>query len=259
MRNLEKRTITGMFVRSASDEKFELQGVAAAYMTPSSDLGGFTEMVMPGAFTRSLRDGADVKCLVNHDASRVLGRVQNGTLALNDTPEGLRFTVKLDRNNTEHKNIYSAVRRGDVNECSFAFRAPKDGKGERWDTRDGKQLRYLKDVDLFDVSIVTYPAYGKGTSVSARSADYRLSTRDVDAFHRAEARRLEFEILRNAPGYWIDEKKLTVRAMTQAEADARADERNRQRARELEAEVRKGREEAERRVAEAWAMEREWQ
>jgi len=227
---IETRSVTGA-VASTNDEKFELTGVAAAYMKPSGDLGGFTEMVMPGAFSRSLKSGADVKCLVNHSADKILGRVGNRTLVLRDGLEGLQFTVKLNRESSEHRDIFASVKRGDISACSFAFKVAPNG--DRWDNQNGKSIRSLKDVDLFDVSITPYPAYPNATAVSARSVDYRLSARDIDAFHRAEARRLEIEILRTAPGYWIDEKNLTVRAMTQAEVDMRTDARNRVRAAEL--------------------------
>jgi Escherichia/Staphylococcus phage prohead protease len=219
---LERRSMTGL-VETTGDEKFEIRGIAASYNTPSRDLGGFVEKIAPGAFSRSLREGQNVFCLHNHSADHVLGATKSGTLKLSDSPEGLRFVCKLDRNNSEHRNIFAAVKRQDVNECSFAFKV-NGAKGESWENRKGKSIRVLKDVDLYDVSVCPVGAY-PSTSVSARSVDYRLSARDIDAFHRAEARRQEIEILRDAPGYRIihDGNDIRVVAMSQREAEECAD------------------------------------
>jgi uncharacterized protein len=168
---LETRTALAGSIRT-NESKFQISGIAAAYNSLSQNLGGYREKISPGAFSRSLRVGADVKCLVNHDPSQLLGRTKSGTLVLSDSPEGLRFTVQLDRTNTDHVNTYAAIKRGDMDQCSFAFTVPAGG--DTWDDSDGSDpkvmaIRTLRDVDLMDVSAVTYPAY-EGTSVGARAA-----------------------------------------------------------------------------------------
>lgn len=165
---VETRNIRGTELRAAAD--FVLEGVAAAYNVPSQDLGGFTEIISPGAFTQSLKAGDDVVCTHNHDVNRVLGRRKSGTLTLEDKAQGLTFRCQLDPKNSVHCDVYASVKRGDTSECSFAFRVLKDG--ESW-SADGKQ-RTLRSVQLVDVSAVTFPAYKAGTSVDARAASYSL-------------------------------------------------------------------------------------
>ena len=156
-----------------SDKEMSLVGYCATFGQESQDLGGFREMVMPGAFARALREGQDVHMLKNHDPNYVLGRTKNGTLQLKEDSRGLFFRCTLDLDNPEHRAVYSSVKRGDLDGCSFAFIA----KGQEWsDQRDKDGVLYaqrkLHDVDLQDASVVTYPAYSQ-TSVSARSLEDR--------------------------------------------------------------------------------------
>jgi HK97 family phage prohead protease len=182
MAKTEFRTITGVNLRSADDNEFALQGVAAAYDVPSAVMRGgptgtFVEKIARGAFGRSLRAKADTKALFNHDPNHVLGRVKNGTLRLTDTAAGLSFRVQLNPKSETHQNIYRMVQSGLIDECSFAFTLPDKG-GDKW-SGDGK-TRTLLDVNLNDVSIVTTPAYPSGTSVSVRSAPKAGGTYRLD-------------------------------------------------------------------------------
>jgi HK97 family phage prohead protease len=164
----------------ADDAKFQISGIAAAYNSLSANLGGFKEKIAPGAFSRSLRTGADVKCLFNHDASTICGRTGAGTLVLSDSTEGLRFVCQLDRTNSDHVNYYASIKRRDIVSCSFAFQVP-DSACESWQEADGADgvygIRTLLDVDLLDVSFVTYPAYPQGTQVDARAASIAADKR----------------------------------------------------------------------------------
>jgi uncharacterized protein len=168
-----KSEIRSFEIRAVED-RYQISGIAAAYNVRSKNLGGFIEVIASGAFSRSLKAGVDVKCLFNHDPSKILGRTKSGTLKLSDSPEGLRFVCQLDKSNTDHQAVFASVKRGDVNECSFAFLVPDGGDtwqdGAKDDDGNPCRLRVLKDVDLMDVSVVTYPAYAKGTSASARNA-----------------------------------------------------------------------------------------
>jgi HK97 family phage prohead protease len=177
----EQRTISAELRTSAGDE-FALVGRAAAYNSWSRDLGGFREILKPGTFSRSVRNGDDVKALFNHDPSRILGRTKSGTLTLQDTENGLRFRVQLDKNSQQHRDLYCLVQRGDLDSCSFAFVVPPGGQqwSEGPDPEDASKriaLRTITDVDLKDVSIVTEPAY-EATSVSARSKPTDYGTLD---------------------------------------------------------------------------------
>jgi|SRR5882672_3195878 len=172
----EQRTFSGIELRAAND--FALVGVAAAYDVLSNDLGGYRERIAKGAFTRSLQAGGDVKCLFNHDVNHILGRLKNKTLTLTDTPAGLAFRCQLNKLDSGHQGIYAMVQRRDIDECSFAFTVEEGG--DTWDDfmdeRGMRQKRRtLTNVHLFDVSVVTYPAYGTGTSAEARTAQYTIA------------------------------------------------------------------------------------
>jgi len=154
-------------IRALQD--WEVSGIAASYNTRSGDLGGFVEQIAPGAFKRSLDSGADVKCTQNHSPDLLMGRTKNGTLRLQDSPQGLRFVCKLSPEISTHANLRAMIMRGDLDSCSFAFVVPPDG--DSWQEENGgKLLRTLRNVDLQDISIVTDPAYPTGTQASARSA-----------------------------------------------------------------------------------------
>lgn len=170
---IEKRSFE---LRASADDDFTLEGTAISYDCLSQDLGGYRERVMPGAFSRSLKEGADVKCLLNHDVNVIFGRTKSGTLRLEDTRKGLLFRCQLDENISSHRDAYISVKRGDLNECSFAFVIAPGGDAFDEVTQNGKRFlrRTITDVeDLRDVSVVTYPAYNAegATSVDARTAD----------------------------------------------------------------------------------------
>jgi HK97 family phage prohead protease len=162
---VQRRTIS-VELRTAGDE-FGLVGYAATFNSWSKDLGGFREMILPGTFARSLRAGADVKCLFNHAPDNILGRTKSGTCTLSTDARGLKFRCELNLKSQYHRDIYEAVKRGDIDECSFAFTVPQGG--DSWESGSGGLAsRTLKDVDLVDVSVVTYPAYNE-TAAGART------------------------------------------------------------------------------------------
>jgi len=144
-----------------------IQGYAAKYNTLSGDLGGFKERIAPGAFARSLKEGCDCRCLYNHDQNLVLGRTKSGTLSLQEDKVGLNFLCTLP-DTSYARDLHTLIKRGDVSQCSFAFTVQDDEWGVGLDD-EGEQcsIRTLRDVNLMDVSAVTYPAY-EDTQVSAR-------------------------------------------------------------------------------------------
>ena len=153
----ERRTVRAdVEVRADDDGRVFAEGYAAKFNRYSQNLGGFVEQVAPGAFTRSINSGAEVYALVNHDASKVLGRRGNGTLELSEDEEGLRYRVELNVAKTSVADFVEDLRRRDVHKSSFGFRTLEDEWGE---TDDGFLLRTLKSVSLIDVSPVTFPAY----------------------------------------------------------------------------------------------------
>lgn len=128
----------------------------------SEDLGGFREKIAPGAFTRTLKN-ADVRALFNHDSNYVLGRNTSGTLTLSEDLQGLAIQIEPP-DTSWARDLIVSMQRGDINQMSFQFSAIKDG----WESgEDGGQIRTLKEVKLYDVSVVTFPAYPQ-TDVSVR-------------------------------------------------------------------------------------------
>jgi hypothetical protein len=155
--------------RAASPGK--LVGYAAVFDAPSADLGGFVEIVRPGAFRRALANASHVRALYDHDSGHVLGRVGAGTLRLAEDARGLRFEIDLPPT-TVARDLSVLVERGDVSGASFAFRVPKGG--DRW---TGTQ-RELLDVDLEEITVTARPAY-VDTSVARRSMPSIYTTRGL--------------------------------------------------------------------------------
>lgn len=157
----------------------KLRGYAAVFNLLSGDLGGFREQIAPGAFKETLREGADVRALFNHDPSMVLGRNTAGTLTLAEDERGLLMEVTLPETSYAG-DVYELVRRGDVDQMSFAFTVRSEG--QRWEGGggDAPPVRTLTGVDLYDVSVVTYPAY-EATTVAARTlSDARQWARTLE-------------------------------------------------------------------------------
>lgn len=140
----------------------KIVGHAAVFNQKSEEIFGFREIVLPGAFAKTIKKN-DVRALWNHDPNFVLGRKKNGTLSLSEDDVGLR--VKISPPETSFAaDVVEMIRRGDVDQMSFGFRTITD----KWRKQDGETIRELVEVDLFDVSPVTFPAYPQ-TDVSARS------------------------------------------------------------------------------------------
>ncbi|AZF90292.1 MAG: prohead protease [Phage 5P_3] len=132
-------------------------GYAAVWNTWSEDLGGFKERFAPHAFAKSLTK-ADVRALWNHDPNYVLGRRGSQTLDLNEDEDGLAFDV-LPPDTSWARDLVVTMQRGDVNQMSFGFRAVADSWEQPDDSGDKLYRRTVLDADLYDVSVVTFPAY----------------------------------------------------------------------------------------------------
>lgn len=161
---VERRTyaVEAFGVEERSDAPARMVGYAALFDSPSQDLGGFEERIAPGAFAKAIgRD--DVRALFNHDANFVLGRNRSGTLRMTEDSRGLR--VEIDPPDAQWaRDLMTSMSRGDIDQMSFGFRVVSDS----WEKRAGKNIRTLEEVELFDVSPVTYPAY-LDTSIAVRS------------------------------------------------------------------------------------------
>lgn len=155
------------FETRSEDGELYIEGYFAVYNSEYELWPGASEIIKPGAFAESIHQ--DVRALINHDTSLVLGRTTAGTLVLRDDPErGLWGSIKINRDDSDAMNLYSRVQRGDVDQCSFGFEIGREtfvdlgGGACRWE---------IEQVDpLYEVSVCTFPAY-KETSVQARRAD----------------------------------------------------------------------------------------
>lgn len=124
----------------------------------------WTEVVKQGAFRETLKKD-DIRALVNHDTTLVLGRTTADTLELREDEHGLFGRIKVNPNDQDAMNLYARVQRGDVTQCSFGF----DVLANETEKRDGITYTYLTDVKLYEVSCCTFPAY-TATEIQARNA-----------------------------------------------------------------------------------------
>lgn len=155
-----------MEVRASSEIKpkgRKLTGYVARFNEPT-DLGDFVEVIRAGAFTRTLAAATapNIRAIYEHDGRALLGRLGAGTLKLTEDQVGLAFEIDLP-DTTLGRDLATLVERGDVAGCSFGFLPVRD----RWTEEEGRPVRELRDVDLFEVTITASPAYD-ATNVQVR-------------------------------------------------------------------------------------------
>ena len=161
-------------MQSASYENNTIRGYAAVYNSDSEWMGGFYEQIEKGAFDSVLDN--DVRAYFNHDENLILGRVSSGTLRISTDKKGLFYEVDLP-NTTYANDLVELMKRGDINQSSFAFLIDRD----RWEERNGTTYRIIEKVSrLLDVSPVAQPAYPDATS--------ELKQRDLASESEAEAK-----------------------------------------------------------------------
>lgn len=155
-----------------------IEGYFAVFDSPYILWDGATEIVKPGAFAGCL--SGDIRALIDHDTRLVLGRTKAGTLTLREDARGLYGTIKINRDDADAMSLYARVQRGDVDQCSFGF----DIEEETFVDLGGGQCRWeINKVNpLYEVSVVTYPAYEE-TAVKARHADLaEIQRRQAEAW-----------------------------------------------------------------------------
>ena len=151
-------------IREEEGQEKRIAGYAAMFNKWSVDMG-FREKIAQGAFEKSI-DAGKVRALWNHNSDMPLGNQKRGTLTLDEDEKGLLFEIELP-DNSWGRDAEIAIKRGDVEGMSFGFSVNQD----YWDdSKPDKLTRTLLDVDLHEISPVTFPAYQQ-TSVSVRSAD----------------------------------------------------------------------------------------
>jgi HK97 family phage prohead protease len=164
---MEKRYFSEIRIVEA-DGKPVISGYAAVFDKLSEDMGGWREKIAKGAFTKTLASDDDIRALIDHDSSLILGRKKANTLSLREDDKGL-FVEIVPPDTTVGRDILVSIRRGDITGMSFGFNTISDS----WNMENGVNIRTLTETKLFDVSPVTYPAY-PDTSVAVRSMEQWL-------------------------------------------------------------------------------------
>lgn len=181
----ERRAFTGGIEFRASDDRGPVaEGYAAVFGRRSVDLGGFSELIDPAAFNKTVTE-ADVVALWDHRDEHLLGRVSSGTLRLSIDDRGLRYSVDLP-DTSIGRDVAELLRRGDVTGSSFGFRTIRD---EWREDDEGVVTRTLLEVALIDVSPVARPAY-PDADVALRSFAATVGHDLAEVRKAAEARSL---------------------------------------------------------------------
>jgi HK97 family phage prohead protease len=157
-----RKAVEVRFVREEGKAP-HVEGYAAVFDQVAGEM--FREVIRKGAFANCLKDNPDVRLLINHEGLP-LARTKSGTLTLKEDDKGLFFSADLDASDPDVLALLPKLNRGDVDQCSFAFQTINDN----WRIVDGVDTRELLEVDLSDVSIVTFPWYDT-TEVGLRSKE----------------------------------------------------------------------------------------
>ena len=163
MRVMQLRS--GEFKTREDSGEMTIEGYFAVFNSDYEMWEGASESIAPGAFTSSV--GGDIRGLTNHDTTLVLGRTKAHTLELKEDSHGLWGKITINPKDSDAVNTYERVKRGDVDQCSIGFMI----RSEETDFRDDGSIHWtITDVELFEVSVCTFPAYEE-TGVSARHRD----------------------------------------------------------------------------------------
>lgn len=184
MRVMQLRS--GEFKTREDSGEMVIEGYFAVFNSDYEMWEGASESIAPGAFTSSL--SGDIRGLTNHDTTLVLGRTKVHTLELKEDTHGLWGRITINPKDSDAVNTYERVKRGDVDQCSIGFMI----RSEETDFRDDGSIHWtITDVDLFEVSVCTFPAYEE-TGVSARHKDAEeLKKRAAEAWKLKMADRLK--------------------------------------------------------------------
>ena len=165
----------------ASGNGMTFSGYAAVFNSDSEPLP-FIERIMPGAFAKSLKSRNNIRMYMNHDSSMLLGTTKSKTVRLVEDSKGLYVDADLP-DTSVGRDLSVLMQRGDVDSMSFGFTVPQGG--DRW-SDDGSR-RELKQIRLYEVSVVTgFPAYA-ATSAQVRSFDALATRTGIDADQLAVA------------------------------------------------------------------------
>lgn len=182
------RTVSTEFQTREDGEALKIEGYFAVFDSVYEIGPGMSESVAPGAFTKTL--SGDIRALTNHDTTLVLGRTKAHTLELREDSHGLWGSISINPKDADAMNLYERVKRGDVDQCSFGF----DIRSEDTDIREDGSIHWtIREVDLYEVSACTFPAYEE-TSISARSQQRdEIQKRTMQAWRESAMKKLKGE------------------------------------------------------------------
>lgn len=165
-----------------------IEGYFAVFDSNYEIAPGMSESIAPGAFDKTL--SGDIRALINHDTTLVLGRTKANTLQLRTDSHGLWGRIEINREDSDAMNLYKRVQRGDVDQCSFGF----DIISEETDFREDGSIHWtIKEVELYEVSPCTFPAYEE-TNIAARAKERDdLKKRRSEAWREKAMKKLKGE------------------------------------------------------------------
>lgn len=158
----QTRAFPTRFEARENEGELYIEGYFAVFGSEYELWPGAVETVAPGAFRETL--GGDIRALCDHDTRLVLGRTKAGTLTLREDEKGLWGRIRVNPDDQDAMNLHARIKRGDVDQCSFGF----DIDDEEIEHREDGGVRWtIRKVTLYEVSVVTFPAY-EATAVQAR-------------------------------------------------------------------------------------------
>lgn len=174
--DMEIRSSLSKFETRENENAKNIEGYFVVFDSNYTMWEGASESIDRHAFDETL-DG-DIRCLINHDSTLVLGRTKAGTLNLRVDDHGLWGSVTINPNDQDALNLYERVKRGDVDQCSFGFQILDETT-----ERDGENVHWtIRKVDLHEVSVCTFPAY-EATGVVARQKEFaEIKERQLSGF-----------------------------------------------------------------------------
>lgn len=188
MKERQTRAFPAHFEVREENNEMTIEGYFAVFGSEYKLWEGAVETVAPGAFKDTL--GGDIRALCDHDPRLVLGRTKVGTLELKEDEKGLWGRIKLNPNDQDAMNLRARILRGDVDQCSFGFDIDDEDMEQR---SDGGVRWTIRKVTLYEVSVVTFPAYEE-TAVQARRKELgEIHRRELELWKNQMQARLKGE------------------------------------------------------------------
>lgn len=180
------RAVMSEFQTREDGEKLSIEGYFAVFNSNYEIAPGMSESIAPGAFAKSLSN--DIRALINHDTTLVLGRTKAHTLELREDAHGLWGHIEINPKDGDAMNLYERVKRGDVDQCSFGFNIIH----EDTEIRENGDIHWtMTELDVHEVSCCTFPAYEE-TNISARSNERdKIQKRTLQAWQEKMKERLK--------------------------------------------------------------------